>query len=575
MNDQAGVNVISTYQSLLSDRDSDFDCYSAYCEAIDNSIQAFATNIDVHFEPRGSKDIDYVIFSDNGIGMDDYILQRCLRLGYSSRFNDRSGIGRFGVGMTKGAIHECKRIEVYSKQKNSEWRFTYIDLDEIGEHEEADGDNTWIIPKPIPKNPHDEDIHSNLIPGDQGTIVIWKKYDRVPASPKDLLENFKIYASRTFRYFLWNINPLDTDTPFREVGELTIKINGQEIYAHDPMYVNKQKNKFPNDPPAEKFEPITIDWPINDPDLEKKLGRTTSKILINLSFTPLSWRSYQGAGNAQETKDRFIDQNEGISFIRHGREVGYDWIPHWNFQSREIDRWWSAEICFEPELDKSFTVKNIKRGAVPIYELKNLLRDKLVPFIREKREKVSADWKVDPAPKAGDPVGGSGHGLGEKIAGKTNLPKGKALSEEERNKKIAETAKIAGKGDIDQEKIWAERFKAQPFSIKDDSWPGTSFIDINHMGGTEFLQYNTRHALINTLRNIQGEIKDGINLEDNAERLNTLIDIILMAFGKAKAMIDHDQTMTGNQFQDQLINNWGAFLSSYIETWKKEYDSNI
>lgn len=51
----AGVNVISTYQSLLSDRDSDFDCYSAYCEAIDNSIQADAKTINIHFEKKVQK----------------------------------------------------------------------------------------------------------------------------------------------------------------------------------------------------------------------------------------------------------------------------------------------------------------------------------------------------------------------------------------------------------------------------------------------------------------------------------------------------------------------------------------
>ena len=54
--------------------------------------------------------------------MDATVIASCLKLGWSSRFNDRSGIGRFGVGMVLGAIHECKRIEVYSKQAGTnEW----------------------------------------------------------------------------------------------------------------------------------------------------------------------------------------------------------------------------------------------------------------------------------------------------------------------------------------------------------------------------------------------------------------------------------------------------------------------
>jgi hypothetical protein len=52
-------------------------------------------------------------------------------MGWSSRYNDRTGIGRFGVGMTLGAIHECRRVEVYSQFIGGEWLYTYLDLDEI------------------------------------------------------------------------------------------------------------------------------------------------------------------------------------------------------------------------------------------------------------------------------------------------------------------------------------------------------------------------------------------------------------------------------------------------------------
>ena len=48
-----------------------------------------------------------------------------------------------------------------------------------------------------------------------------------------------------------------------------------------------------------------------------------------------------------------------------------------------------------------------------------------------------------------------------------------------------------------------------------------------------------------------------------------------MSFGKAKSMIDHDSQITGHQFQDQLINNWGSFLSSYIKTWQDEFDDEL
>ena len=53
--------------------------------------------------------------------MNEQTLARCLQLGYSERFNDRNGIGRFGVGFTLGSLHQCKDIEVYSKQAGGDW----------------------------------------------------------------------------------------------------------------------------------------------------------------------------------------------------------------------------------------------------------------------------------------------------------------------------------------------------------------------------------------------------------------------------------------------------------------------
>ena len=68
-------------------------------------------------------------------GMDKQILHNCMQLGYSERYNDRKGIGRFGV-MTLGAYLNV-RIEVYSKPQGGEWNFTYLDLEEMKNIENA------------------------------------------------------------------------------------------------------------------------------------------------------------------------------------------------------------------------------------------------------------------------------------------------------------------------------------------------------------------------------------------------------------------------------------------------------
>ena len=137
--------------AIQSLREDDFDDLSAYGEAIDNSLQADASEIKIKFvtekRARSSRmDIKALAFGDNGSGMDAQTLAKCLKVGWSSRMNARTGIGRFGVGMKLGAIHECKRVEVWSKQKGTKWLFTYIDLDEI------ENDELESIPTPVERN---------------------------------------------------------------------------------------------------------------------------------------------------------------------------------------------------------------------------------------------------------------------------------------------------------------------------------------------------------------------------------------------------------------------------------------
>ena len=137
-------------QQIESERNSDFDSNSAYGEIIDNSIQADAKKIIIEFfsKPVSKKKeiLDYIIFGDDGLGMEPDILEKCLSNGFSSRYNNRDGIGRFGVGMTKAFLNQCLICEVYSKTKDGEWHFTFSDI-------QPSNTNKNQIPKPIKKNP--------------------------------------------------------------------------------------------------------------------------------------------------------------------------------------------------------------------------------------------------------------------------------------------------------------------------------------------------------------------------------------------------------------------------------------
>lgn len=161
--------------ALKSFRNTDFDAYTSICEVIDNSIEAEAKKIKIQIEseipPRKQKPRPIKIaFGDDGYGMNAKTLQYCLKLGFSERYDSRKGIGRFGVGMTYGAISLCQNIEVFSRQKQGNWNYVSLDISDIGENTEPT--ISPIKQKKLPKE------YEHLV-GDQGTLVIWSKIDRI------------------------------------------------------------------------------------------------------------------------------------------------------------------------------------------------------------------------------------------------------------------------------------------------------------------------------------------------------------------------------------------------------------
>src|SRR5574340_103676 len=190
------VSLVSDSAALQSMRNSDFDAYSAMGEVIDNSLQAAAKNIAIQVDyttskaHRGVEPITAVYFGDDGIGMDTDTLHRCLQLGYSTRYNDRSGIGRFGVGATLAAINQCKKVELYSREDGNEWQYTYIDLSEIT------SDPPTMTGIPTPKKKSIQPGYEGLVGKNHGTLVIWSKFDRQQESASELIDELRIWVGR-------------------------------------------------------------------------------------------------------------------------------------------------------------------------------------------------------------------------------------------------------------------------------------------------------------------------------------------------------------------------------------------
>ena len=382
MKEQKGLPLLelgTAYQSL---RESGFDFSTAIGELIDNSVQAKAKRIDIipkivkkKFEGRRKpvSVITQVSVVDDGDGMDEETLNGCPQLGFSTRYNDREGLGRFGVGATYASISQCKRT-IFCSRPNGIGNFiaAYIDLDEIAENTQID------IPKP--SNSYLPDDLGEISFDNSSTIVVWDKCDRLktdangnPIQSEDLLKELKKWISRAYRYIMWN--------------GVEIYLNGEKVVTYDPLYLNIEQTEFPNDPCAIEWFSDSLDWPVpNSPE-------ETSSISIKLTLLPETWRTKPGVGRSKHASERGIPDNEGISVLRHHREVAfgnfYPTVPG----QEDIDRWWGCEINFEPELDECWKVRNIKRDARPIKELSDALKEILRPKVLELRKEVQNSWK--------------------------------------------------------------------------------------------------------------------------------------------------------------------------------------
>ena len=206
MNAGPDFSIVAVDKFIQATRDSGYKgTSSAVAELVDNSLQAGATEIAISVTVNEREDAYPVVLSviDNGSGMDAHTLRTALRFGGSTRFDNRRGLGRYGMGLPNSSFSQAKRVTVHSwTSKSDRVLNSYLDLDEI-----ASGAITEVPePEQVPR-PHFENGH------DTGTAVTWSRCDRLDNKRVSTLARKLLFSlGRRFRHFLWD--------------GVTIKVNG-------------------------------------------------------------------------------------------------------------------------------------------------------------------------------------------------------------------------------------------------------------------------------------------------------------------------------------------------------------
>ena len=174
--DQTAKPIIPAALAIKAMRDSGYkNTAHALAELIDNSVQAEATEVDVicieesvrvrtNVWPRLSK----IGVLDNGFGMEPQVLQIALQFGNGTHLADRSGIGRFGMGLPNSSISQCRRVDVWTWQSGPDNAVhSYLDVDEV----EAGTLRTIAIPE-ASALPEEWRKRARTI-ATTGTLVVW------------------------------------------------------------------------------------------------------------------------------------------------------------------------------------------------------------------------------------------------------------------------------------------------------------------------------------------------------------------------------------------------------------------
>lgn len=354
-------DIIPTELAIRAMRDSGYrNTAYALAELLDNSAQAKADLIEVFciekmeiINERKRKRIQKIAVLDNGIGMNESVLRQALQFGNGTHLNDRSGIGRFGMGLPNASISQGKRVDVWTWQAGPDNALhCHLDVDDI----EA-GTQRSVPPVAHCKVPAEWRGRGQSFAA-TGTLIVWSKLDErrlTWKSAKSTLSNTEALIGRMYRKFISRgdlritLKALDAD------GDDLL--HGDEARANDPLYLT------PNSSTPAPFDKAPMFQSYGEEDMTFPIEHHghTYDVTVRASWARLETLPDNGKNRGDEAYGKHAARNVGVSIVRADRELDLD--ASWTISYDPTERWWGVEVDFPPDLDEVFGVTNNKQAA--------------------------------------------------------------------------------------------------------------------------------------------------------------------------------------------------------------------
>ncbi len=352
-------DLVPTHLAVQAMRDNGYrNTAYAVAELIDNAIQAEATQVELLcceseelVQQRVRRRVKYIAVLDNGTGMDDALLRTALQFGNGTHLHDRSGIGRFGMGLPSASISQCRKVEVWSWQDRlDKASYSYIDLAAVEQQTMRE------VPAPEYRPLPEMWVKAAIAIGATGTLVVWSNLDRVMwRTANTIIRNSEFLIARMYRNFLSEGKVAIRMATFSE-EDPGRRASDDYAVANDPGYlITPSSTPAPYDSEP-MFQHDGDRWEVKR---TIRFRDTEHEIVIRFSYAKEEARDRPNAGSTDYGKH--AGKNVGVSLIRAQRELDMDQALVISYDPRE--RWWGVEVDFPPSLDDLFGVTNNKQSA--------------------------------------------------------------------------------------------------------------------------------------------------------------------------------------------------------------------
>ena len=391
-------------------RDTGYNFETAIADIIDNSISAYASEINVVAEMKsdGSKNI-YVV--DNGHGMNSEELELAMTYGADERPDDKS-LGKFGLGLKTASTSQCRSFSVVSRKGSDEMVCSAKwDLDYVAET------NSWQLILDIPEQTKLDQLITNMSPNEKqssalvdldldphcrycsygykditinedmilshmdehsvkdgaGTVVFWEKIDRVlskkytdkTAEKKAwdaAVDNLREHLALVFDRYLDHNN--------HHAANVNITLNGDGIKGWNPFC------------PTYAQTQILDSKEVEVRDIEQQL---IGKFFMRAYSLPAT--SDLTKDEKKDTKMDEANKYQGIYVYRENRLlVAHDWF---RLRARESHaNRLRIELNFDYRLDEDFQLDFKKSKIVLNSYVRTYLRDIWMPLVIREAQNI-------------------------------------------------------------------------------------------------------------------------------------------------------------------------------------------